>query len=143
MEGSIKELSRYRWEASTEAYEDAIIMLENGRYKNALNRSYYSIFHAIRAVNVLDEYDSSKHSGVIAYFNQNYVKTELFPKELSKIIRKVHEYREKADYTDFYIASKSEAEKQITLANEFRSYIETYLVNKGILDRIEDHVNSQ
>ena len=62
-------------------------MYEAGRYKNALNRAYYSIFHGMRAVNALDGFDSSKHSGVIAHFNQNYVKEGIFPKETSKIIR--------------------------------------------------------
>ena len=71
MEGSVTELSRYRFETSLEALADARLMYENGRYKNALNRGYYAIFHAIRAVNALTGFDSSKHSGVIAYFNQN------------------------------------------------------------------------
>lgn len=62
-------------------------MYEAGRYKNALNRAYYSIFHGMRAVNALAGFDSSKHSGVIAHFNQNYVKEGIFPKETSEIIR--------------------------------------------------------
>ncbi len=86
MEERIKELSKYRYETSLEDLEDARIMYENGRYKNALNRAYYSIFHAIRAVVALDGFDSSKHSGLIAHFNQNYVKTGIISKELSKII---------------------------------------------------------
>ena len=122
MEGSINELSKYRFETSLENLEDARIMFENGRYKNALNRAYYSIFHAIRSINVLDGFDSSKHSGVIAYFNQHYVKTEVFPKELSKIIKAASENREKADYLDFFIASKEEAEKQIKRAEDFSGY---------------------
>lgn len=65
MEERIRDLARYRYEASTEAFSDAELMYENGRYKNALNRAYYSIFHAIRSVNALSGYDSSKHSGVI------------------------------------------------------------------------------
>lgn len=133
MESSVEALAKYRYEASTEALADAGIMLENGRYKNALNRAYYSIFHAIRAVNALGGYDSSKHSGVIAFFNQNYVKKSVFPKELSKIIKLASENREKADYLDFFIASKEEAEKQIARAVEFRSYIEKYLTDKRIL----------
>ena len=133
MEGSINELSKYRFETSMENLEDARIMFENGRYKNALNRAYYSIFHAIRSINVLDEFDSSKHSGVIAYFNQHYVKTEVFPKELSKIIKAASENREKADYLDFFIASKEEAEKQIKRAEDFSGYIRDYLTEKKIL----------
>lgn len=74
MEERVKELSKYRFETSLENLEDAKLMFENGRYKNALNRAYYSIFHAIRSVNTLNGFDSSKHSGVIAFFNQSYVK---------------------------------------------------------------------
>ncbi|MBO6149494.1 MAG: HEPN domain-containing protein [Lachnospiraceae bacterium] len=132
MEGGIKELSKYRFETSRENIEDAKIMYANGRFKNSLNRAYYSIFHAIRAVNAIDGYDSSKHSGVIAYFNEHYVKTKIFPKELSKIIRNASENREKADYLDFFVASKEEAEKQIDRAEIFSDYIKQYLEEKGI-----------
>lgn len=133
MESSVEALSQYRFENSLEALEDAKLMYENKRYKNALNRAYYAIFHAMRAVNALKKYDSSKHSGVIAFFNQNYVKEAIFPKELSKIIRLASENREKADYLDFYIASKNEAEKQIKRAEEFIGYIEQYLKDKKVL----------
>lgn len=133
MEGSVTELSRYRFETGQEALADARLMYENGRYKNALNRAYYAIFHTIRAVNALTGFDSSKHSGVIAYFNQNYVKTEIFPKELSKMIRLASENREKADYLDFFIASKEEAEKQIQRAEAFLKVIEPFLHEKEIL----------
>ena len=135
MESSINELSKYRFETSLEDLEDARIMLENGRYKNALNRAYYSIFHAIRSINILDGFDSSKHSGVIAHFNQNYIKTGVFPKEMSKIIKSASENREKADYLDFFIASKGEAEKQIERAETFSGYVHDYLVSQKIIDK--------
>lgn len=132
MEGSVTELSRYRFASGVEALADARLIYENGRYKNALNRAYYAIFHAIRAVNALTGFDSSKHSGVIAYFNQNYVKSGIFPKELSKIIHLASENREKADYLDFFIASKEEAAKQIQRAEEFLGWIEKYLHEKEV-----------
>ncbi len=134
MEERIKELSKYRFETSLEDLEDARIMYENGRYKNALNRAYYSIFHAIRSVVALDGFDSSKHSGLIAHFNQNYVKTGIFSKDLSKIIRAASENREKADYLDFYIASKEEADKQIKRAEVFSKSIQEFLKGKGIIE---------
>ncbi len=133
MENAVKDLSKYRYETGVENLTDAKIMFDNGRYKNALNRAYYSMFHAIRAVCALDGFDSSKHSGVISYFNQNYVKTEIFQKEMSKLIRYASENREKADYLDFFVASKEEAEKQIKLAEEFIDAIKKYLIEKEIL----------
>jgi len=135
MEERARELSKYRFETSLEALSDAKIMYENERYKNTLNRAYYAIFHAIRAVNALSGFDSSKHSGVIAYFNQNYVKEGVFTKELSKIIRMASENREKADYLDFFIASKEEAERQILRAEEFVDAIKMYLESEKVLQK--------
>lgn len=135
MEERARELSKYRFETSLEALSDAKIMYENERYKNTLNRAFYAIFHAIRAVNALSGFDSSKHSGVIAYFNQNYVKEGVFTKELSKIIRMASENREKADYLDFFIASKEEAERQILRAEEFVDAIKMYLESEKVLQK--------
>ena len=135
MEERVIELAKYRFETSLENLVDARIMYENGRYKNALNRAYYSIFHAIRAVAALDGFDSSKHSGVIAFFNQHYVKSGVFSKDLSKVIKEASENREKADYLDFFIASKDEAEKQIKRATFFSESIKSYLIEKNIIER--------
>ena len=132
MAGSIKDLSKYRYERSSEELENAKTMLESGKFKLALNRSYYSIFHGMRAVNVLDEFDSSKHSGVIAHFNQYHVKTGDFSKEASKIIRTSSEMREHADYEDFFVASRQDAEEQVQKAQKFHEIITSYLQEKGI-----------
>lgn len=133
MAGSLKELSGYRYACSRESLEDAKLMFEHGRYKNALNRAYYAIFHAIRAVNAMDQFDSSKHSGVISHFNQFYVKTEIFPKEASKIITLAAENRERADYLDFFVASKEDAQNQIERAERFLDWIEAYLQQENII----------
>ena len=53
MERRIIDLSKYRFGCCYEVLEDTKIMYEAGRYKNVLNRAYYSIFHAIRAVKPL------------------------------------------------------------------------------------------
>lgn len=133
MGGSISVLTKYRYERACEELDNAKAMLGIGKYKLALNRSYYSIFHGMRAVNVLDEFDSSKHSGVIAHFNQYQVKTGDFSKEASKIIRVSSEMREHADYEDFFLVSRQEAEEQVEKAQAFFEMITNYLQQKGIL----------
>lgn len=133
MAGSVKDLSKYRFERSSEELENSKILLDAGKYKLALNRSYYSIFHGMRAVNVLDDFDSSKHSGVIAHFNQFHVKEGHFPKEASKIIRTASEMREHADYEDFFVASRQDAEEQYLKAKKFHALISEYLKANQIL----------
>ena len=72
MEGSLKELAKYRMERAKEMLVASEENLKIEQYRTSLNRSYYAIFHAMRAVNILEGYDSSKHSGVIAYFTQTF-----------------------------------------------------------------------
>ena len=67
MEGSVKELAAYRLERAEEMLKAAEDNLNMEQYRTSLNRSYYAIFHAMRAANILEGYDSSKHSGVIAF----------------------------------------------------------------------------
>ena len=109
------------------------LLLKNANFRSSINRSYYAIFHAIRAVNALDGFDSSKHSGVIAHFNQEYVKTGVFEKGASKIIRNASELREQADYEDFYEATQEEASDVFMQASQFISEVERYLHSKAIL----------
>ena len=79
-------LCRYRLERAKEDLEAARVNHSSGLFKAAINRSYYAIFHSIRAVNILDGFDASKHSSVIAHFNQYYVHTGEFDRGIYKIM---------------------------------------------------------
>ena len=124
MEGSLKELAGYRMDRAKEMLVAARENLEIGQYKTSLNRSYYAIFHAMRAMNILKGFDSSKHTGVIAFFNKEYHKENILDRNLSIVIKNSAFLREKSDYDDFYIASKQEAEKQLEEAERFLDAVE-------------------
>ena len=64
MESSVKELSKYRLERSREDLETAEENLASGKYRASVNRAYYAVFHALRAITALDRFDSGKHSGI-------------------------------------------------------------------------------
>ena len=127
MGSSIKDLSSYRFEKAEEDIKTAEVLLENMMLTASINRSYYAIFHGMRAVTALSGFDSSKHSGIIAYFNQNFIKKGIFDKSMSETIKSAYRIREKSDYEDFYIVSKQEAIEQLEHAKEFLSIIEKYL----------------
>lgn len=130
MESSLKELAGYRMERAKEMLSAAEGNLEIGQYKTSLNRSYYAIFHAMRAMNILKGFDSSKHSGVIAYFNKEYIKEGIMDKELSVIIKSSSFLREKSDYDDFFIVGRKETENQLVSARIFLEAVEKYLNEK-------------
>lgn len=127
MEGSLKELAVYRLERAREmliASEENLKMMQ---FRTSLNRSYYGVFHAMRAANILEGFDASKHSGVIAFFNKVYLKEGKMDRKLSQIIKDTSYLREKSDYDDFFIASKEEAETQLRNAKIFVKAVSDYL----------------
>ena len=127
MEGSLKELAGYRLERAKEMLSASESNLEIGQYKTSLNRAYYAVFHAMRSANALKGFDSSKHSGVIAYFNSHFLKEGKLNKELSKIIKATSYLREKSDYDDFFLASRKESEIQLENAKRFVTAVTEYL----------------
>ena len=131
--GGVKDLSGYRYEKAVSNINVAKMLFASGNYDVALNRAYYAAFDAMRAVNALDGFDSSKHSGVIAHFNQEYVKTGKFPSTTSGIIRKASRLREKSDYEDFYEPDKEETCDAMMNVEVFLKDVEAYLNQQGIL----------
>lgn len=62
----------------------------------------------MRAVLAFDEIDMKKHSGVMSEFRRRYIKTGIFPENISDMISQAFDIRADCDYDDFYIVSKEE-----------------------------------
>ena len=122
-------LAKYRIEKAKECYRDALSAYSTGSYSNAANRSYYCIFHSMRAVLALIEFDSKKHSGIISEFNRKYVKEGIFPDTFSEIVKLAFSVRGKSDYDDFYVISKESVDTQISNAKIFLDAVKTYIDN--------------
>ena len=128
--GTKEDLVLYRIEAAKEALKSAEILLKAESYKAANNRAYYAIFYAINAIHALAGVAYKRHKDAIANFNKNYIKTEIFPKRIGRQIAEAEEIRHASDYDDFYIATRTEAQEQITLAKEFIQLVEQYCLDK-------------
>jgi len=134
--GAAMELSRYRLGQANDCLKAAENNLESVLYKDALNRSYYCIFHSIRAVLALGFYDSKKHSGIIAEFHKSFIKTDIFDRRFSIIIRQSFQIRNRSDYEDFYVVAKEDVVQQISNAKEFLAVVTEY-IDTFIEDQIE------
>lgn len=121
------QLMVYRLDTAVEKLESARLLLDNGNYKDSIGRSYYAMFSAVRAILALDGVDYSKHAGVIAYFQKEYIKTGTFDKVYSKYLSQAFQIRNQADYEDFYIVSQKDALEQYEKADEFVKVVRAYL----------------
>ena len=125
-----KALSGVRMEHARECLRTARVNYRHKDYRASANRSYYAIFHAMRAVLAFDGIDRQKHSAVIAEFRRLYVKTGIFSEDISDIIGNAFDLRTEADYDDFYVADAENVWKQIVNAAKLITEIEQYLKSK-------------
>jgi len=127
-----KALAAYRLEKAVGCLAASRVAIEADDYFTAANRSYYAIFHAIRSVLALRQVDFSNHGQVIGYFRREFIKTAIFPKEMSYIIDTLFDTRNKSDYDDFFLISKEEVTEQHISAENFISEIQVYLEKQGL-----------
>ena len=127
-----RSLSKVRFSRAQDCLSEAEVLLSRGQYKGAANRSYYAVFHAMRAVLALDGIDRKHHSGVISEFMRLYIKTNIFEKGVSDMIGDQYDYRTSSDYDDFFIISKSEVTEQINNARLFLALVKKHLQGRDI-----------
>ena len=118
------DLCEYRLKKAKDLLDQAKLLFDNDKYDGSINRSYYAIFNTIRAMFALVKLDSSKHSGVLAYFDRYFVKTQIFNKKFSKIAHSAFDVRQDNDYEDFYMPDEEEAHSQLRDAEIFINEVE-------------------
>ena len=126
----LRDLALYRLEKAKSDLNASKKTLELKMYDTAANRSYYAIFHAARAVLALNGEDYKKHSGVISNFQKKYIKTGIFDKLMSNIIKSAFDMRCDSDYEDFYAVPQEDVIKQVEESEYFVNQIEAYLKEK-------------
>jgi len=126
----MNDLVKFRLARAKEDLEHAIKDFNENDLRMAANRAYYSIFHSMRTLLALDGKDFKKHSGVIAYFNQHYIKTNIFPNNLYTLISEAQDVREENDYTDFFTPDLEETRQQIESAKLIYDAAEKYIKSR-------------
>lgn len=121
----------YRLAEARESLEEAKVLLrEKMSNRSVINRLYYAMFYAVLALLQDKRLSSSKHSGVIAVFDRDFVKTELFDKKLSKALHRAFELRQRGDYMENTVISISDVEEIMLLTTEFLNTTEKFLSAK-------------
>ncbi|MCM1538715.1 MAG: HEPN domain-containing protein [bacterium] len=128
-EGTKIDLMKYRLETAKSDLKAAKILIEAEEYRASNNRAYYAIFHAISAIHAFDGKSYKRHKDTISNFNKDYVKTEIFPKEIGRKIMRAEEIRHESDYDDFYIATREKSQEQIETAEELLELVENFCKN--------------
>jgi uncharacterized protein (UPF0332 family) len=113
-------LARHRMTRAREALQEAELLTGQQHHNAALNRLYYAAFYAARALLALNRVDSSRHSGVIALFQQHVVKSGAISEDLARALPQAFAKRMMMDYGDFKQAT---ADEVATLREAIRAFV--------------------
>jgi uncharacterized protein (UPF0332 family) len=121
-------LIKYRLEQARETLLDAQVLFEHDRRPASIvNRAYYAMFYATLALLVTIGKSPSKHEGVLSFFDAEFVKKNIFPKEMSRKLHEVFEARQEGDYTNPDLIDREKAADVLQAAEEFLNAIEKKL----------------
>ena len=126
-------LLRYRMQQANETLHEAEILFNQSAYRGTINRAYYAIFYSVVALLATKKLGTSKHSGVIGLFDREFVKTGLFPRELSRSLRLAFDRRQTHDYGEVSQIDEPTAQEALNDAKMFISTVESYLHSAGYL----------
>jgi uncharacterized protein (UPF0332 family) len=124
------DLALARLEKATRCLLSAENVIADGDLETAANRSYYCIFHSMKAVLALDEFDSKSHGAIIGKFREKYIKTGIFLTEYSKTIGSAFDIRNESDYEDFYVITQNDVSIQVEKAREFLEAVKEYTTHR-------------
>jgi len=127
----LRDLVRYRLEQASETLAEAVLLRDAGAFRGAVNRAYYAMFYALLGLLATRQVGASKHSGAIALFDREFVRTGIFAPELSQALHRSFRRRQLHDYGEVVQADLTAANESIEDAERFVAAIRSYLAAQG------------
>ncbi|MGE0083409.1 MAG: HEPN domain-containing protein [Desulfococcaceae bacterium] len=125
----------YRIGQSHETLREAEILFRQSAFRGAVNRAYYAMFYSVLALLAARQMGTSKHTGVLSLFDREFVKTGIFPRELSKSLRVAFDRRQTYDYGEFVAMDEATSQETLNDANIFVARVENHLRSLGYCNK--------
>lgn len=115
-----EKLIRAEMAVALEMLDDAEDSLRKERFRSAVSRGYYAVYHAARAVLASRAIGTVTHKGLIQQFGDTLVRSGEVEREFGRILTDAHDDRQLADYNVMTGSfEKVDIERQIANARKF------------------------
>ncbi len=118
---------------SAKYLRSAALLLDIGDYESSVSRSYYAMFYCVQALLLTKGLTVSSHAGLNTVFSEQFVKTGLLPKQMSRELNRAFEKRQLGDYESVFVLSEDEAREVLEQARGFTTTCLDYLRQTGNL----------
>jgi uncharacterized protein (UPF0332 family) len=126
------ELALYRIQQAEESLDEARYLLAGNKSpRSVINRAYYSMFYSILALLIFEPYSSSKHSGVLSYFNLRFIKSGIIQRDIGRAVNKAFDIRQRSDYREQISLNPDQVEPYIDWADRLIQSVRDILKNRG------------
>ena len=132
MNGDQVALTQYRLDQAERTLHQAAILAEYDEWNGVVNRAYYAMFYGALALLLIRNLGSSKHTGVLALIDREFVRSGIIPAEVSMMLRDAFNERQKSDYSEFVPVSEQRATE---ILNNARKVLD--ILKKTIQDLIQ------
>ena len=106
-------------ERANETIKEVPYLIEQGFYRTAVNRLYYSCYYIVSALLLQKGYEARTHNGIIALFAINFVKIGIVSDEEGKLYRSLFELRQTGDYDEVKIIDRDDVVTRLQPAEHF------------------------
>jgi uncharacterized protein len=129
-----RDLALYRIQQAEESLDEAVLLFESSKSsRSVINRAYYAMFYSILALLIFEPYSSSKHSGVLSYFNRRFVKEGLIAEDLGRAVNKAFDLRLRGDYKEQVVLTSEQVEPYLGYARDFMDAVRNHLKERGLI----------
>lgn len=125
-------LLAFRVKEAEETLADAERMLKGGLSpRSTANRAYYAMFYAVLALFLKEGITAktSKHAGVIAVFDKEFIHAGKLDTRYSKLLHKTFEARQTIDYKELVEVTVEEAAGHVKGAREFVDAVTKFIAS--------------
>ena len=123
-----RNLALYRLHQAEESLDEAKYLFDGRKSpRSVINRAYYAMFYSVLALFIFEKYSSSKHSGVLSYFNHRFIKNGLLSKDLGRAVNKAFDLRQRGDYREKVHLTREQVAPFIDWARQFIDSVKKYL----------------
>jgi len=101
-------LIQLKIERANSTFKEVSVLIEQGFYRTAANRLYYSCFYIVSALLLQNKFAARTHQGIISLFALHFVKTGIVNIDNGRLYRSLFELRQTGDYDDIKEISKDD-----------------------------------
>lgn len=110
---------RLEVEVGNEALTAAKSLLKEGLYRSAMSRTYYGMYHYVKALLYKQGLESKSHEGLEHLFGLHWIRTGKVDVRYAKLLARLQTYRERSDYGLVTYFSKEDVELELTEVDQF------------------------